>query len=202
MKRSLITALTALFLFVVPALQAQSQAADEPLRDAITVEIESLFQDLLGLQDVPVVFADHGDGLFSLTAQLPADFEPPVEKSAGGLEEKAKPIQTMAAGVSSITPSDPSSLISKVYAYARIEYNYWWVVSNSGSTDAKLKTSAKLTGPGKQFSKVWSLDYPKKTVKLYYYDPKLSVDKVGIYTFKVTVASGGAATTRTYGYVN
>lgn len=199
MKRTLITALLALFLFAVPALQAQSQAAAEPLRDAVTAEIENLFQDLLGLQDVPVVFQDHGAGLYSLTAQLPADLEPPVEKSADGFEQKAKPVLVMAAGISSSTPSNPSSLINKVYTYARLEYNYWWVVSNSGKTDVNLKTTAKLIGPGKKFNKVFNLDYPKKTVKLYYYDPKLSVDKQGIYTFKVTVPKAGVATTRTYG---
>ena len=196
MNRSLVIRIGfALFLILAPIVHAEENLdTGERQATLMAAEIERMFGQLLGLQDVQPVYQEHGDGLASLSFTLPEG----IEKDLVIGEEKARALLSVAAGISLIKPSRASSLIHTALSDRRFDYNYWWVVVNlTRNQDLDRTTTAKLLGPGKKFRRDFNLTYKANTVHLFFYDPKQSVDKAGVYTFHVKSPGAGAIVART-----
>ena len=78
MNRSLVIRIGfALFLILAPIVQATEEGLDAGERQAtlMALEIEKMFGQLLGLQDVRPVYQEYGEGLASLSFTLPEGME-------------------------------------------------------------------------------------------------------------------------------
>jgi hypothetical protein len=170
---------------------APSWAGDHKPRELerMSKKLERLFQPLEGRMDVrKIAFKRHGDGIFSLSYPL-AQTKSPAGVAALGTD---KQVLTLNIGHMASEPTNPGNVITAVVADAETKYNLWWAVVNQGGEEATRKTSVTMAGPeGFELEVVDDVIYPANAVSLFWFNPDVAFEAVGVYTYRIAVKTGG-----------
>lgn len=188
MRRALPIALVlALLAFLLPAATTPTERL--PARfEALAIELETLFVEILGASDSEPVFKSHGQGLYSMTLALSEEQkERFVTQSAA-----VKMLTVLSNGNCASTPTSPRTLISAVMSSTDINYNFWFVAVNISNSSKVRKTINTIKGPGLNFRRVDNLLYPDSAIQTYWFERRDAFSKDGIFTFKTKISTAGA----------
>lgn len=189
--------LTGLLMMAAPAVYA---APPEDQREEKALQIETMFEELLGSSDVKPIFAEHGDGFYSLSVTLePEARERLLESlSSGGPTDKATTFFVLSVGQQLTAPSNPATCLHAALSNVNLAYNYWVVVLNLGNQNLSRTTTVKLNGPGRKFNKSIVASYPAGSIYAVWYNPGVGVGQPGVYTFTGSVSGAGQAVTKSF----
>jgi len=182
----------ALAIVAAPAVRAASDGAGarEGQREGQAAQFENLLGELLGSNLATPEYTDHGGGLHSLFVPLDsAQRERLSSLLRGGDRDKAIAYYFLAGGQQLTPPTNPAALVHAALSNTTLRYNYWVVVVNLGQ-DVTRNTTFKLTGPGRTFSRTFSLLYRANGIWTYWFSAP-GVGTPGFYHYTPTVAGAG-----------
>jgi hypothetical protein len=189
--------LTGLLMMAAPAVHA---APPEGQREEKVLQIETMFEELLGSSDLTPTFAEHGNGFYSLSASLePEARERLLEAFNSGVPtDKATTFFVLSVGQQLTNPSNPATCLHAALSNVNAAYNYWVVVLNLGNQSLARTTTVKLNGPGRKFNKSIVANYPSGSIQVVWYNPGVGVGQPGIYTFTGSVSGAGQSVTKSF----
>jgi hypothetical protein len=191
-------------LLIAPA---RSFAADiaiggDPLGEAMTHEIDTLFGQFADSAQEEPVFTDLGGGFYSLSMTLsPALRERLLEAmSSDGVADKAQAssLTVISVGQAPASPSNPITTTHGAFSDATFPYTYWVITLNLGPQTVTKATTLKLTGPGLKFNRTQQVVYGANGIWVIGFRPGSGVGRPGIYTLQGSVSGGGSMTTKSF----